>query len=97
MSPGNSPGTLNVVGNATWAGGSYLWEINDALGVAGSDPGWDLEDITGTLTINGPYTINVDSLTIANAQGDADNFNAATDYSWIIATAAGGVHEGASR
>lgn len=91
LSPGNSPGTVSVLGNATWSGGSYLWEINDVTGTAGTDPGWDLVDITGTLTINAGYTINVDSLTLLNAQGDAANFNTLNNYSWLIASAAGGL------
>jgi hypothetical protein len=65
MAPGNSPGTLTVDGDVDWsgavAGGTYLWEVTDATGTAGSDPGWDLISITGTLDLSGAgsRTINV--------------------------------------
>lgn len=96
LSPGNSPGTMSIVGNANWAGGgNYLFEINDALGNAGSDPGWDLLDITGSLTITATvgdeFTLDVDSLLLSNTPGDAANFNSASNYSWTFASAAGGV------
>ena len=52
MRSGASPGTAATDGNGEWAGGgSYDWEINDFDGTAGMDPGWDLMDITGQLSI----------------------------------------------
>jgi autotransporter-associated beta strand protein len=95
LSPGNSPGTINA-GNTTWAGGgSYLWEINDVDAGAGSDPGWDLLNITGTLTISATsgneFDIDITSLTLANAAGDVHDFNGLNNYSWIIASASGGI------
>jgi hypothetical protein len=39
LAPGNSPGTITAADVAWNGGGSYLWEINDALGTAGADPG----------------------------------------------------------
>jgi len=89
ISPGNSPGTANTV-NQTWAGGgSYLWEINNATGTAGADPGWDLLLGTGTLTITAtelnPFTIYVTSLTLGNTAGDAVNFDNTLPQSWLIA------------
>lgn len=95
LSPGNSPGTINA-GNTTWAGGgSYLWEINDVDAGAGSDPGWDLLNVTGTLTISATsgneFDIDITSLTLANAAGDVHDFNGLNNYSWIIASASGGI------
>jgi len=89
ISPGNSPGTANTV-DQTWAGGgSYLWEINNASGTAGADPGWDLLLGTGTLTITAtelnPFTIYVTSLTLGNTSGDAVNFDNTLPQSWLIA------------
>ena len=105
LSPGNSPGTLST-GAQTWNdGGSYLWEINasdiDGGGSKGADPGWDWLDITGTLDLTnlsaGGFTIDIDSLAGAVA-GDALGFDTWTkgnpgdvDYSFIIATASGGI------
>jgi len=89
ISPGNSPGTA-ITTSQTWAsGGSYLWEINDANGAAGSDPGWDLLSGTGTLTITATdvskFTIYVTSLTLGNTAGNAANFNSGINQSWLIA------------
>lgn len=89
ISPGNSPGTA-VTGDQTWGtSGSYIWEINDATGAEGVDPGWDLVSGTGTLTISAmsgnPFTIDVTSLTALNISGIAVNFNAASNYEWRIA------------
>jgi hypothetical protein len=40
FSPGNSPGAVTT-GATTWnASGNYLFEINDAAGIAGTN--WDL-------------------------------------------------------
>jgi autotransporter-associated beta strand protein len=89
IAPGNSPGTANT-GSQTWAGGgTYLWEVNDATGTAGADPGWDLVSGTGTLDITATsgskFTLEVVSLLASNAPGDADNFNALSSYNWLIA------------
>ena len=89
ISPGNSPGKATT-GSQTWAsGGSYLWEINNATGTAGTDPGWDLDTGTGTLNITASsgseFNILVTSLTLANAAGLAANFNDALNYTWLIA------------
>ncbi len=92
LSPGNSPGQLDVAGNVTWNGGSYLWEMNDVAGAAGTDPGWDLLNIAGSLNVTGPYTISVTSLTAGNAAGDVFNFDQSQDYIgiWeIVRTTAG--------
>jgi autotransporter-associated beta strand protein len=89
LSPGNSVGTVET-GSQTWAGGgSYQWEINDATGTAGADPGWDLLIGTGTLTITAtnqsPFTILVESLGIIGDEIDAANFNEFSSYAWLIA------------
>lgn len=91
ISPGNSPGTAST-GNQTWAGaGSYVWEINNATGTAGADPGWDLLSGTGSLTISATsgskFNILITSLDpTTNAAGNATNFNGlTTNYQWKIA------------
>jgi fibronectin-binding autotransporter adhesin len=91
LSPGNSPGTI-FAGNTTWDnGGSYLWEINDVD--AGAGTGWDLLDVTGTLTINAGFDIDVTSLTLGNVAGNVNDFDGTQDYIgvWLIATASGGI------
>ncbi|MDP8262076.1 MAG: autotransporter-associated beta strand repeat-containing protein [Candidatus Ancaeobacter aquaticus] len=90
FSPGLSPGTLNA-GPTIWqSGGTYLWEINDATGTEGDDPGYDWLNITGGLNITATSEskFNLDLSTMGTA---ADNFDNSQDYSWVIATASGGI------
>jgi autotransporter-associated beta strand protein len=92
LAPGASVGQLNT-GNEVWNSASTnIWEINDATGSAGT--GWDLLNITGTLTINatvaGPIRIKITSLT-GSAPGDAANFLNTSPYSWTIVQTTGGI------
>ncbi len=90
LSPGNSPGTAST-GSQTWAtGGTYEWEINNVSGTAGLDPGWDLINGSAALTITAAsggneFTIDVMSLTLANAAGALTGFSDSTNYNWMIA------------
>jgi autotransporter-associated beta strand protein len=89
VSPGNSPGTAVTTGQ-TWAGGgTYLWEMNDATGTAGLDPGWDLINGTGTLAITATdvsqFTIQITSLTLDNLAGEAENFDDLLSQYWLLA------------
>ncbi len=95
IAPGASPGTMNT-GSEIWNGGaSYVWEINDVDAGAGTDPGWDLANINGTLTIDATpgskFNIDVRSLTLANAVGDVHDFNNGLDYAWTIVHTTGGI------
>jgi autotransporter-associated beta strand protein len=95
LAPGNSPGTLTT-GNATWAGDAgYLWEINDVTGAAGSDPGWDLHWIAGSLDVTATsgsrFNVLITSLTLANASGAVHNFSPGQNYSWMIAHTTEGI------
>lgn len=89
MSPGNSPGTAATTSQIWVGGGAYLWEINNATGTAGSDPGWDLITGSGTLTISAdsfsPFNIMLTSLNLSNASDVAANFNSSQNYNWLIA------------
>jgi autotransporter-associated beta strand protein len=95
ISPGNSPGTAST-GSQTWAGGgTYVWEVNNAQvggvggGTAGADPGWDLENGTGTLTISATsgsqFNLLLTSLSLGNTAGLATNFDKTSNYNWLIA------------
>jgi fibronectin-binding autotransporter adhesin len=89
ISPGNSPGTATT-GAQTWAsGGSYLWEINNATGTAGADPGWDLLSGSSTLDITAAsgsaFNLLITSLTLSNTAGFAANFSDVGSYNWLIA------------
>jgi len=94
LAAGNSPGELTVTGNVIWSGGgSYDWEINSFPGLAGTN--WDFLDIGGSLTIDATagnrFIIDVISLLANNTGGNATGFDAFTNYSFAIATAAGGI------
>jgi uncharacterized protein with beta-barrel porin domain len=51
IAPGNSPGTLNIVGNLTQNGGAFDIESGKA--------GTDRLNVTGAVTLNGGPTVNV--------------------------------------
>jgi autotransporter-associated beta strand protein len=93
VSPGASPGTLST-GSQTWEGGaSYLWEINDATGAAGS--AFDTLAITGTLSItastSNPFTVRLASLLPNHSPGLAANFDPAVSRSYSIASTTAGI------
>ncbi len=85
-------GTLNNNGDLILqSGGTNNWFINNATGTKGTDSGWALLNVSGTLQINStdgsPFVINVNSLTLADAVGNAANFHSSSNYTWIIAQA----------
>jgi len=90
FSPGGSPGQVGFMAASVWeAGGAYAWEINalaDFGGSEGNDPGWDYWH-TGDLTIAGPYTIAITSLTSGNESGLLAGWDPLQDYQWRIASA----------
>ncbi len=96
LSPGNSPGTLTA-SSAIWeGGGTYDWEIGKFLSpTSGTD--YDFLNITGALTIDASteskFIIDVISLLSTDYEqyGLAGNWNADANYSFAIATAAGGI------
>jgi hypothetical protein len=96
ISPGASPGTMTTA-NQTWKnGGAYLWEISDATGAAGANPGWDKLNIVGSLDLSlltGTFTIDIASLThsLSDVAGQADHFVSGSDYLWTIASASSGI------
>jgi autotransporter-associated beta strand protein len=95
LAPGNSPGMLAAGAAILGGGATLLFEINDAVGSAGVDSGWDLLDLNGALTINSTsgdeFVVELSSLTLANAPGPAANFNSSQSYSWAFITAPGGI------
>jgi hypothetical protein len=93
LSPGASVGTLNTV-SETWAGGGRLrLEINDVD--AGAGAGWDLINGAGALSLTATsaakFTLELDTLTLAQTAGLIGDFNAASDYAWRFLTATGGI------
>jgi hypothetical protein len=91
-----SVGTL-ASGAQTWSGGQgCAWEINDTQGAPGGNPGWDSLDVSGALTVTAssglPFTISLVTLSGSSA-GPAANFAYTLPYSWLIASASGGILE----
>ncbi|MEO1999276.1 MAG: PEP-CTERM sorting domain-containing protein [Planctomycetaceae bacterium] len=91
LSPGDSPGLLAIAGDVTMSSsGIFEFEVNDFLGTAGSDPGWDLLDVSGALAIAAGATMRLVSLSGTTA-GLATNFDNALNYSLLMAQAPGGI------
>lgn len=90
LSPGNSPGNQIVSGGTeTWAGGgTYLWQILDPLGTAGT--GWDLVSLTNsamldiTATSEDKFNISIEGLSSINPDvvGEPSGFDPYRNYSW---------------
>jgi len=101
ISPGNSPGTMSNNGSEIWGdGGNFLFEINDVNAGAGTDPGWDLLNITGSLDISGltagGFDILVTSLTLGNSPGLVHDFVATQSYDWLFLDAGSTINAFAS-
>ena len=94
VSPGNSPGTLNINGDIDWlGGGNYNWQIVSATGTAGTS--WDLLSAAGqldlaALTVSSKFNINLWTLG-SGADGALADFNPNQSYTWTILTAGGGI------
>jgi autotransporter-associated beta strand protein len=96
LSPGSNLGTLTVTQDVTLgSGGNYNWQITSGSGSAGSS--WDLLSVGGGLSIastaTSPFKVNLWSLSSTNpdVSGSAANFDGSQNYTWTIATAAGGI------
>ena len=94
VSPGNSPGTLNINGDIDWlGGGSYNWQIVAATGAAGTS--WDLLSAAGqldlaALTVSSKFNINL--LTLGSGtDGALADFIPNQSYTWTILTATNGI------
>lgn len=89
-------GTLNLNGAGdplvTWAGNSTLvFDINNASGTAGADPGWSLVNVSNSTQLQitaqeaAPITINITSLNGSDQPGNA-TFNPNVSQAWMIAS-----------
>lgn len=92
LSPGNSTGTLTVASAEFAEGGTFVLELNNATGTAGStSEGWDLLDVTGALSITAttgtPFVIELVSLDSLQQAGLAQNFDPESSYNWLFAEA----------
>jgi fibronectin-binding autotransporter adhesin len=93
ISPGNNAVGRLTTANETWKGGAtVVLEFNDVN--AGAGIGWDFLNLLGTLTFNANsgsrITLDLHSLTAANAPGNISDFNPNLSYNWTIATTTSG-------
>ena len=89
-----------IAGNVAWnGGGNYNWQIAGVTGTAGSVSTWDLVSATGVLdltalTTSSKFNINLWSLSStspSDVSGALTGFDNTQNYTWKIATAAGGI------
>ena len=104
LTPGNSPGTFAVGGNAIWnAGANYNWQAyttnTNAAVQTGAGTGWDFFDVGGTLTLSGidssnRFDLNLWSLssTTPDTNGIIPAWNPTVGSTWLIASATGGIN-----
>jgi hypothetical protein len=99
ISPGGSGiGAITNNGTVTLgAGGNYAVAVQNTS--SGPAVGWDFLQTAGAINVlatgANPFTIRLESL--ANGEpGNVTNFNAATNYDWVIAMATGGISNFAS-
>lgn len=92
-----APGQLFLQGDMEWQGFStYRWAINNAAGQMGTSDGWSHIHLDGALNItadaDNPFTINIRTLSAANAFGPISNWDPNIDQQWTILTALGGIN-----
>jgi autotransporter-associated beta strand protein len=91
LSPGASVGTLNS-GSQTWnGGGACQFELSSAVNSAGMD----LLNLTGTLDVQAtsgtPFNLRLVSMADNATPGLVPDFDSNTSYTWVVATASGGI------
>jgi hypothetical protein len=90
LSPGSGgAGVMTNSGMVTFgAGGNYVVAVDDAT--AGPVSGWSLLQSGGGINVQStavnPFTIDVQTV-----DDPAANFNSSSNYTWVIATAPGGI------
>ena len=92
VSPGNSAVGALQTGSQTWnSGGAYRFEVGGATNSASRD----LLNILGTLnlqaTAGSNFVIQLVSMTNSTTPGLVPDFKSGSNYSWVIATASGGI------
>ncbi len=97
ISPGNSPGNLTFSAGLTLASlGEYDWQLQSVAGapLSGAGTNWDLISVSGgtlDLPTTGNFTLKVISLNSGGTAGSVSDFSPGSTYTWIIATAPGGI------
>ena len=85
IAPGNSVGGLTYEVLTFGTAGVFDFEINNATGTPGIDPGWDLITVTDSFSLDAtdldPFVVRIISLS-GTAAGLAANFNPNQSYQW---------------
>lgn len=96
FSPGNSPGRV-ITGSVYWdAGGTYVVDLLNAQGTAGT--GWDVWDINGTLSIGSAagtgqaFNVKLSSQDATGALAPWQGFDASQSHQWIIVRTTDGIN-----
>ncbi len=89
-------GTLTLGNVAINPGATFLFNLNNATGTAGTSTGWSLLNLTGTLDLNGtavsPLTLKLATINHTTGQAaTALNFDPAAPSTFLVASAAGGI------
>ena len=87
LAPGAvGPGTLSAASATLAGGGSFVFQIADASGTAGSS--WDLLDLEGGLTVSAtqaaPYSIDLWTVSFGDTSGPAAGFDPLQPYRWTF-------------
>ncbi|MES2568798.1 MAG: autotransporter-associated beta strand repeat-containing protein, partial [Verrucomicrobiota bacterium] len=92
LSPGDGIGSL-ASGTAVYEGGGrFEWELQEA---AGKGAETDVHQIQGGLVVTAtpanPFTVDIRGLGRGGDPGQVARFSSSSDYSWVIASASGGI------
>jgi T5SS/PEP-CTERM-associated repeat protein/autotransporter-associated beta strand protein len=91
--PGSAPAQLTAGATTFAAGGSYLWEMADATGLAGV--GYDTLLVNGGLALSAtaaqPFTIQLVSLQGDFSAGAASHFDPLQDHHYTLVSASGAI------
>ncbi len=92
IAPGDGSVAKLATGGQSWGNdGVYEWDIQHLDELAGT--GWDLLEIDGDLeitsTLENPFTIAVQSLTLDGEAGPLFGFSEFQDYVWTLVTVTG--------
>ncbi|MBK7114139.1 MAG: hypothetical protein IPH60_17090 [Flavobacteriales bacterium] len=93
LNPGLPVGTEHYDALTLGPARMYIWHINDLDGGAGLDPGWDLVDVEGQVTVTAtaeqPMVLNIGPLNSYGLPYPLADFDPCRPYSWPIMHAAG--------
>ncbi len=82
-------GKESVATDEAWSGTeNYVWDMDDAAGVEGESPGWDLVEVHGILTISATaastFKIEINSVNGVGIATSAEHFDKTAAGSWRI-------------